>query len=255
MGKALVEAVHRDAHLVLAGAFEQSGNPYIGQDVGTVCGLGEIGLPIAESLEAVIDQGDVLIDFTFHAATLPFAEIVAQHHKAMVIGTTGHIKTELAGITELAQAHFPCVLASNMAIGVNVLFKLVEQTAAILGDAYDVEIIEAHHNKKKDAPSGTAKTLGELAANALGRDLARDGVFARHGLIGERTTKEIGIQTIRGGDIIGDHTVYFIGEGERLELTHRAASRTNFAQGATRAARWIVGKANGVYSMFDVLGL
>ena len=173
----------------------------------------------------------------------------------MVIGTTGLSSEDLATLKELAEGSFPCVQAPNMAVGVNVLFKLVEKTAGILGDAYDVEIVEAHHRMKKDAPSGTALKLGEMAAAGLGRDLAEVGVYERNGIIGERTDTEIGIQTIRAGDIVGEHTVYFAGAGERIEITHRAHSRDNFAGGAAMAAVWVAGKANGMYTMFDVLGL
>ena len=209
---------------------------------------------ISEGLESVIDRGDVIIDFTFHTATMSFARTAAQHGKAMVIGTTGLTEADLAELAELA-AGFPCVQAPNMSVCVNVLFKLVKKTAAILGPDYDIEIVEAHHNKKKDAPSGTALKLGELAAEGVGSRLAEVGVFERNGIIGERKPGEIGIQTIRAADIVGEHTVLFAGPGERIELSHRAHSRDHFAKGAATAAAWIVGKEPGIYSMFDVLGL
>jgi len=161
----------------------------------------------------------------------------------------------LAELRRLAEQGFPCVQAPNMAVGVNVLFKITKKVASILGDSYDIEIVEAHHRMKKDAPSGTALKLGEMAAQGVGRDLAQVGVYARHGIIGERSQQEIGIQTIRAGDIVGEHTVYFAGPGERIELTHRAHNRDNFARGAALAAAWVAGKPNGLYSMFDVLGL
>jgi 4-hydroxy-tetrahydrodipicolinate reductase len=186
---------------------------------------------------------------------MEFVKIAAAHKKAMVIGTTGLSAEELAVLKEAAEVNFPCVQAPNMAVGVNVLFKLVEKAAAVLGDAYDVEIVEAHHRMKKDAPSGTALKLGEMAAGALGRDLSKVGVFERNGIIGERTDEEIGIQTIRAGDIVGEHTVYFAGAGERIEITHRAHSRDNFARGAALAAAWVANRPNGLYTMFDVLGL
>jgi 4-hydroxy-tetrahydrodipicolinate reductase len=210
---------------------------------------------ITEGIESVIHGADVLIDFTFHEATIEFARVAANQGVAMVIGTTGLTADELASIKKLSEAHFPCVQSPNMAVGVNVLFKLVEKAAAVLGDAYDVEIVEAHHRMKKDAPSGTALKLGQMAAVALGRDLAQVGVMERNGIIGERTDKEIGIQTIRGGDIVGEHTVYFAGAGERLEITHRATSRDNFARGAALAAAWVTKQPKGMYTMFDVLNL
>ncbi len=254
MGQRVANMVHAHPELEYKAAFEGPGNPAIGRDAGEVAGLGPIGVPIQEGLDRVIDQGDVIIDFTFHKATMAFAGLAAQKGTAMVIGTTGLTAEELAELKELAQK-FPCVQAPNMSVCVNVLFKLVKKTAAILGEDYDIEIIEAHHNKKKDAPSGTAIKLGEMAAAGVGKNLADVGVYARHGIIGERPKGEIGIQTIRAADIVGEHTVYFAGPGERLELNHRAHSRDHFAKGAATAAAWVVGRDCGLYSMFDVLGL
>lgn len=254
MGQRVATMVQAHPGLVYAAAFDAPGSPAIGRDAGEAAGLGPIGVTIAEGLEKVIEQGDVIIDFTFHKATMEFARLAARYKKAMVIGTTGLTADELAELAELAK-DFPCVQAPNMSVCVNVLFKLVKKTAAILGDDYDIEIIEAHHNKKKDAPSGTALKLGEMAAAGVGSDLTEVGVFSRHGIIGERRKREIGIQTIRAADIVGEHTVYFAGPGERLELTHRAHSRDHFAKGATTAAAWVVGRECGLYSMFDVLGL
>ncbi len=255
MGQRISYMVQQNPDLVLAAAFEQPENPAVGKDVGELGGFGTTGVKISAGLESVIDQGDVLIDFTFHKATMDFAQMAANHGRAMVIGTTGLSADELATLRNLADGSFPCVQAPNMAVGVNVLFKLVEKTAAVLGDAYDVEIVEAHHRMKKDAPSGTALKLGEMAAAGLNRDLAEVGVFERNGIIGERTDTEIGIQTIRAGDIVGEHTVYFAGAGERIEISHRAHSRDNFARGAALAAAWVTDKSNGMYTMFDVLGL
>ena len=255
MGQRIIQMVHAHPGLRLSGAFERPGSTAIGKDAGMVSGVGETGVMITEGLASVIDRADVLIDFTFHEASINFARQAADHKVAMVIGTTGLSADELATLKTLADANFPCVQSPNMAVGVNVLFKLVEKAASILGDAYDVEIVEAHHRMKKDAPSGTALKLGQLAAAALGRDWAEAGVMERNGIIGERTDREIGIQTIRGGDIVGEHTVYFASVGERLEITHRASSRDNFARGAIRAASWVTGKPNGLYSMFDVLEL
>jgi 4-hydroxy-tetrahydrodipicolinate reductase len=254
MGQRVANMITAHPELVYGAAFEAPGSPAIGRDAGEVAGLGHIGVPIAEGLERVIEQGDVVIDFTFHKATMEFARLAARNGTAMVIGTTGLTAEELAELARLAEK-FPCVQAPNMSICVNVLFKLVKKTAAILGDDYDIEIIEAHHNKKKDAPSGTAIKLGEMAAEGVGRNLADVGVFSRQGIIGERTKKEIGIQTIRAADIVGEHTVYFAGPGERIELTHRAHSRDHFAKGAAMAAAWVVGRECSMYSMFDVLGL
>jgi len=255
MGQRISYMVQQNPDLELAAAFEHPDNPAVGKDVGENAGFGTTGVRISAGLEPVIGQGEVIIDFTFHKATMEFIKIAAAHDRAMVIGTTGLSADDLATLKATAEGAFPCVQAPNMAVGVNVLFKLVEKAAAVLGDAYDVEIIEAHHRLKKDAPSGTALKLGEMAAGALGRDLAKVGVFERNGVIGERTDEEIGIQTIRAGDIVGEHTVYFAGAGERIEITHRAHSRDNFARGATLAATWVSDRPNGLYTMFDVLGL
>lgn len=255
MGRRIGYMVHRHENLTLAAAVERTASPEAGKDIGELGGFGPTGVLIADNLEAVIDRGEVIIDFTFHEATMAMARKAAEHNKAMVIGTTGLSQENLAELKKLAGANFPCVQAPNMAVGVNVLFKIAKKTAAILGDAYDIEIVEAHHRMKKDAPSGTALKLGEMVAEGVNRNLREVGVYARHGMIGERTDKEIGIQTVRAGDIVGEHTVYFAGAGERLEITHRAHSRDNFARGAALAAAWVAGKPNGMYTMFDVLGL
>lgn len=254
MGQRIAHMVDQHPGLEYAAAFEAPGHPDIGKDVGVIALGRENGVLISEGLESVVDKGDVIIDFTFHKATMEFAKIASANKTAMVIGTTGLTPENLTELKELAQ-NFACVQAPNMSICVNALFKLVKKTAAILGDDYDIEIIESHHNKKKDAPSGTALKLGEMAAEGVNRNLAEVGVYERNGIIGERKPKEIGIQAIRAADIVGEHTVYFAGPGERIELTHRAHSRDHFAKGAATAAAWIVGKDNGVYSMFDVLGL
>ena len=254
MGRRIGYMVNEHPGLQVAAGFERADSQDVGLDMGELGGYGTTGIKVAAGLDAVIDQGDVIIDFTFHAATMQIARQAAEKSTAMVIGTTGLSQEnlqELAGLTQ----NFPCVQAPNMAVGVNVLFKLAAKVASILGDDYDMEIVEAHHRMKKDAPSGTAMKLGELMAQAVGRDLESVGVFSRHGIIGERTKTEIGLQTIRAGDIVGEHTVYFAGAGERLELTHRAHSRDNFARGAALAAAWVVQQPNGLYSMFDVLGL
>lgn len=254
MGQRVAHMVERHPSLEYSGAFEAAGSPAIGKDAGLLALGSENGVIIGEGLESVIDQGDVIIDFTFHKAAMEFARIAAQHNTAFVTGTTGLTAENLAELKELA-ANFPCVQAPNMSICVNVLFKLAKKTAAILGDDYDIEIVEAHHNKKKDAPSGTALKLAEMAAEGVERNLDEVIVTERSGIIGERKPKEIGIQTIRAADIVGEHTVYFAAAGERIELSHRAHSRDHFARGAAMAAAWIVDKKPGVYSMFDVLGL
>ena len=254
MGRRIGYMVNEHLELQVAGGFERPENPDVGRDMGELGGYGANGVKVANALEAVIDEGDVIIDFTFHEATMKIARQAAQKNRAMVIGTTGLSQENLQELASLCK-NFPCVQAPNMAVGVNVLFKLAAKVASILGNDYDMEIVEAHHRMKKDAPSGTAMKLGEMMAQAVGRNLDEDGVFSRHGIIGERTDKEIGLQTIRGGDIVGEHTVYFAGAGERLELTHRAHSRDNFARGAALAAAWVVKQPNGLYNMFDVLGL
>ena len=255
MGQRICAMVNQHPDLQLSAAFEAAGNTAIGRDIGKIAGFGACGVSVSEGLETVIEQGEVIIDFTFHSATMDFIEVAAKHNRAMVIGTTGLNADNLKTLAERAGTAFPCVQAPNMAVGVNVLFKLVEKAAAVLGADYDVEIVEAHHRMKKDAPSGTALKLGEMAASALGCDLEQDGVFCRHGVIGERSDSEIGIQTIRAGDIVGEHTVYFAGPGERIEISHRAHNRDNFARGAATAAAWVTGHKNGLYTMFDVLGL
>lgn len=254
MGQRVGYMVNGHPGLEYAAAFEAPGSPAIGKDAGSLALGMENGVIIGEGLESVIDQGDVIIDFTFHQATMEFARLAARHKKAMVIGTTGLSSDNLTELRQLAK-NFPCVQAPNMSICVNVLFKLVKKTAAILGDDYDIEIIEAHHNKKKDAPSGTALKLAEMAAEGVNRNLDDVVVLARSGIIGERKPQEIGIQTIRAADIVGEHTVFFAGPGERIELVHRAHSRDHFAKGAATAAAWVVDQQSGVYSMFDVLGL
>ncbi len=254
MGRRIGYMVNEQPELQVAAGFERPDSPDVGKDMGELGGYGSNGVMVADDLAAVIDQGDVIIDFTFHEATMKIARQAAQKNRAMVIGTTGLSQENLQELAELCN-NFPCVQAPNMAVGVNVLFKLAAKVASILGNDYDMEIVEAHHRMKKDAPSGTAMKLGEMMAQAVGRNLDEVGVFARHGIIGERTDTEIGLQTIRAGDIVGEHTVYFAGAGERLELTHRAHSRDNFARGAALAAAWVYEKPNGLYNMFDVLGL
>jgi 4-hydroxy-tetrahydrodipicolinate reductase len=255
MGSTIIKLIFQNPEIDLVAAFEHPEHPAVGKDVAEIIpGLPKTGIIIENSLEKVIEKGDVIIDFTFHKASLEHAKINAKYKKAMVIGTTGFTKEELEEIHFLAKKNFPLVQAYNMSLGINLLYKLVEITAKVLGEGYDIEIIEAHHRMKKDAPSGTALKLADVIAKTLGRT-EEDYKFCRHGLIGERSPREIGIQTIRAGDIVGEHTVLFGGIGERIELTHRASSRETFARGAVRAAIWVVGKEPGVYDMQDVLGL
>ncbi|HEX5036945.1 MAG TPA: 4-hydroxy-tetrahydrodipicolinate reductase [bacterium] len=254
MGTRIIANILANPDFELVGALESPGDSALGKDAGLVAGAGESGVKITDSLDAVMARADVLIDFTAPQTTIPHLEIVAKHGKAAVIGSTGHAAEEKDAIASLAK-RLPFVMASNMSVGVNVLWKIVADAAKLLGPGFDVEIVEAHHRLKKDAPSGTAMTTAEVLAKALGRDLAKDAVYHREGMIGARKASEIGIQTIRGGDVVGDHTVFFLGGGERLEVTHRATSRDTFALGSLRAAQWIVGKPNGLYSMADVLGL
>ena len=254
MGGRIASLVTGTEGIELVGAVEQKGHPFIGKDIGERLGLGPIGVIIGDDLDACIERGDVVIDFTSRDASTGHLRIAAAKGRAIVIGSTGFTADELKKLRAMAGA-VRCVLAPNMSVGVNVLLKVLADVARILGDDYDVEIVEAHHNRKKDAPSGTAMKIAQVIAESLGRDLDQVGVYSRRGMIGERTQAEIGIQTLRAGDIVGDHTVMFAGMGERLEFIHRAHSRDNFARGAILAARWVVGQKNGIYDMQDVLGL
>lgn len=243
-----------DAGMELTGAFEVKGHEDTGKDIGPLIGIGETGILLADSIESVIEGADVVVDFTRPEATLINVKAASEAGKSMVIGTTG-LGVEHTAALETASKSVPLVVASNMSLGVNLLLKVLGDVASALGDAYDVEIIEAHHRMKKDAPSGTALKMARVVADALGRDLDETVVYARKGMIGERSTKEIGIQTIRAGDIVGEHTVLFCGLGERIEITHRASSRDTFARGALRAALWLKGRPAGLYDMLDVLEL
>jgi 4-hydroxy-tetrahydrodipicolinate reductase len=255
MGGRIISLIAQSPGIELAGAVERPDHPVVGRDAGeAVQGVGRTGIAVAGSLAACIAQGDVVIDFTAHDVSLGHLEIAAAAGKAIVIGSTGFTGPELKKAKELS-ASVRCVLTPNMSVGVSVMLKVLADVAAILGDDYDVEIVEAHHHLKKDAPSGTALKMAQVIAGSLGRDLDQVGVYSRRGMIGERTKDEIGIQTLRAGDIVGEHTVMFGGTGERLEFIHRAHSRDNFARGAIRAACWLVDQKNGLYDMQDVLGL
>jgi len=254
MGGRIITAIKEAAGMKLAGACERAGHDMIGQDAGLIAGCGESGVTISARLEEALANADVLIDFTFPEVTLANMAVCARLGKMIVIGSTGFTPEQRKQAEEFA-ARIPVVLAPNMSVGVNACFTLLKEAAQILGDGFDVEIVELHHNKKKDSPSGTAVRMGEVVADALGRDYNQVANYHREGMCGERTKEEIGMQTVRGGDIVGEHTVYFIGMGERIEITHRAMSRDMFARGAVRAAGWLAGKTPGMYDMQDVLGL
>lgn len=254
MGNRLVALIKDSTALALAGAVEGKGHHAIGEDAGEIAGCGKAGVAITDDLSALLERGEVVIDFSAPEATLNHLRAVAQHRRSMVIGTTGFSSPELEELKSLAR-QVPCVFSPNMSVGVNLIYKVISEMARTLGDEYDIEVIEAHHRLKKDAPSGTALKIAEVLAKAVNRDLNQVGVYARKGLIGERKKQEIGIQTIRAGDIVGDHTILFGGMGERIEVTHRASSRDTFARGALRAARWVVRQPPGLYDMMDVLSL
>ena len=254
MGRSIFHLLNAENDIQIVGATEIQDHPEMGSDIGLVCGEGELGVPITSSIEDSSSDADVIVDFTAPSSTLNNARYASSNTKAMVIGTTGFSEEEKKELSELSK-NFPCVFSPNMGIGVNVMFEATKRLAEILGDDFDVEIIEAHHKHKVDAPSGTALRLGEAAAQGLNRDFNSVARFERHGAIGERKEKEIGMQTIRAGDIVGEHTVMFCGVGERIELTHRAMSRDNFAKGVARAVKWVSGKPAGLYTMKEVLGI
>lgn len=254
MGARLIALTKESAALTLAGAVERKGHLLIGEDAGEAAGCGHTGITIAEDLSTVLSDGEVVVDFSAPDASLEHLRLAAQRRCAMVLGTTGFTANDLAELRALAR-HIPCVFSPNMSVGVNLLFTVLADMAKTLGDDYDIEVIEAHHRLKKDAPSGTALKFAEVLAKAVNRNLDQVGVYERKGQIGERKPGEIGIQTIRAGDIVGDHTIMFGGMGERIEVTHRAQSRDTFARGALRAARWVVKQPPGLYDMIDVLGL
>jgi 4-hydroxy-tetrahydrodipicolinate reductase len=253
MGRTLIEAILAAPDAKLAGALDISGSAFLGRDAGELVGT-PCGVAISDDIDATLSKVDCLIDFTRPEGTMKHLEVCRKRGVHMVIGTTG-MNTEQKLTIQDASRDIPIVFAPNMAVGVNVVFKLLDTAARILNEGYDVEIVEAHHRHKVDAPSGTALRMGEVVAAALGRDLAECAVYGREGITGERPAPQIGFATVRGGDIVGDHTVLFAGVGERIEITHKASSRMHFAQGALRAARFLKGKARGLFDMQDVLGL
>lgn len=254
MGKTLIEAVAQADGMSLAAATEHPESSLLGTDAGELAGLDKLGVELVPDLEQVVDDFDVLIDFTRPAATLQHLAICRRHGKQMVIGTTGFDDAEKQQISDAAQ-DIALVFAPNMSVGVNLCFKLLDIAARVMGDDADIEIIEAHHRHKVDAPSGTAIRMGEVVANALDRDLKQVAVYGREGIIGERDRKTIGFETIRAGDVVGEHTVWFATEGERVEIAVKSSSRMTYANGSTRGVTWLNHKKNGLFDMQDVLAL
>ena len=253
MGKTVVLCSEDTKGVNITGGTESPGHPTIGTDIGELAGIGKKGIAIVENIEDALANCDVIIDFTTPETSIHNLNVAAKYEKSIVVGTTGFSEAQKNFISQAATG-VRCVLAPNMSIGVNVLFKVAGDVAKILDDAYDVEIVETHHKFKKDAPSGTAVRLSEIIADSLDRNIDEVGVYGRKG-IAERKSKEIGVHTVRAGDIVGEHRVLFGGMGENLELFHRAQSRETFARGSIRAAKWVVNQSNGIYDMQDVLGL
>ena len=254
MGRALINACQQSESCQLSAAIEHSGNSLLGSDAGDIAGIGALGVKLVDKLSDVTDQFDILIDFSSTEATLDNLAFCITHNKSIVIGTTGFSDEQKQHISDAAK-RINVMFAPNMSVGVNLCFKLLDIAARVLGDDVDIEVIEAHHRHKVDAPSGTALRMGEVVADALGRNLDECAVYGREGISGERDRKTIGFETIRAGDIVGDHTVMFAAEGERVEITHKASSRMTFANGAVRAAIWLQDQEAGLYDMQDVLGL
>ena len=253
MGHMLLEAVLGSDDCTLAGALDMAGGPALGQDAGTFLGR-STGVTVTSDLHAALGGADVLIDFTRPEGTLAHLAVCREFGVKAVVGTTGFTPRQKAEIAAHAE-HTAIVLAPNMSVGVNVMLRLLDMATRALGEGYDIEVIEAHHKHKVDAPSGTALAMGEVLAAARGVDLATHGVLTRHGHTGERPDGAIGFATVRGGDIVGDHTVLFAGTGERIEITHRSSSRANYAAGSLRAARFVAGQSSGLFGMEQVLGL
>ena len=254
MGRTIVSCIENTAGIEVSAATEYSGSPDLGKDAGELAGVGKKNVALQDDLGKAMASCDVAIDFSSPESSLKTLDQAVKSGKGLVIGTTGFSSGQKDRVREAAPK-IPCVMAPNMSIGVNVLFKMVDEMARVLGDAYDVEIVEAHHKFKKDAPSGTAVRLSEIVAESLNRDIDEVGVYGRKGMTEGRTPKEIGIHTLRAGDIVGEHRVMFGGMGETLEISHRAQSRETFARGAVRAAQWVVKQSPGLYDMQDVLGL
>ncbi|MBF0308426.1 MAG: 4-hydroxy-tetrahydrodipicolinate reductase [Magnetococcales bacterium] len=254
MGRMLAQAVLVQEGCRLTGGCDHAASGVIGRDLGDLCGVPPLGVTVCENPDQLFTQSDVIIDFSIPEATLRNLDRSRSFKKPLVIGTTGLDAPGREAVTALSR-EVAVVMSPNFSIGVNLLFQLSQQVAKTLGEEFDIEIIEAHHRHKVDSPSGTALRLGEGIAKALGRDLSRDAVYGRQGAVGARPRSTIGFATIRGGDVVGDHTVLFAGEGERIELTHKASSRMSFAKGAVMAAKWVVGRPPGLYDMGHILGL
>jgi 4-hydroxy-tetrahydrodipicolinate reductase len=253
MGRALIDAVNQSGDMRLCAALDRPGSAFLGKDAGELVGA-PCGVTITDDVDAALKDAHVLIDFTRPEGTLQHIAYCRKHGVALVIGTTGFAPEQKQAIQD-ASRDIGIVFAPNMSVGVNLTFKLLELAAKILNEGYDIEIVEAHHRHKVDAPSGTALRMGEVVAQALGRELADCAVYGREGVTGERQPSTIGFATVRGGDIVGDHTVLFAGIGERVEITHKASSRATFAMGAVRAARFLANKKGGLFDMQDVLGI
>ena len=254
MGRQLIQAVQAAENVELGAAFERKGSTLVGADAGELAGIGHLDVVVSDDLQAQKNNFDLLIDFTRPQGTLEHIAFCLVNNKKMVIGTTGFDEAGKAAI-HAASEKIAVVFASNFSVGVNLVFKLLEKAAKVMGDYCDIEIIEAHHRHKVDAPSGTALSMGEHIAKTLGRDLKTHGVFCREGIIGERKRDEIGFSTVRASDVVGEHTVWFADIGERVEISHKASSRMTFANGAVRAAKWLESKSKGLFDMTDVLDL
>jgi len=254
MGRQLIQAVCEADGVVLGAAIQRKGSSLVGTDAGELAGVGRLNIKVSDSLDEVVNDFDILIDFTRPEATQAYLDFCVKHHKGIVIGTTGFDDAGKAAIKQAAES-IPVVFAANFSVGVNLVLKLLEKAAEVMGDYTDIEIIEAHHRHKVDAPSGTALAMGEAIADTLGRNLKEHGVFSRVGHTGERGPQSIGFATVRAGDIVGEHTAIFADIGERVEITHKASSRMTFAKGAVRAAKWLEGVKAGLFDMRDVLKL
>lgn len=254
MGKNLIDAVNQAEGLTLSAAIERPGSSLVGADAGELAGVGTLGVKVVDQIELAVDDFDVLIDFTTPETTMHNIKVCLAHDKKMVIGTTGFDEASLKTLREAAE-RIAIVFAANFSVGVNLVLKLLKQAAEVLNDGYDIEVIEGHHRHKVDAPSGTALRMGEVVADTLGRDLKECAVYGREGITGARDPNTIGFATVRAGDIVGDHTVLFATEGERVEITHKASSRMTFAKGAARSCLWLQDKTTGLFDMQDVLNL
>ncbi|MFA0141137.1 4-hydroxy-tetrahydrodipicolinate reductase [Vibrio kanaloae] len=254
MGRNLVKAAHHNSEASVGAGSERPESSLVGVDIGELCGEGRFDVALVDDLSKAIEEFDVIVDFTAPVSTLANIELCKRHGKKLIIGTTGFSEEEKR-VIDAASEEIAIVMAPNYSVGVNLVFKLLEKAAKVMGDYCDVEIVEAHHRHKVDAPSGTAIGMGEAIAGAMGNELNDVAVWSREGITGERTKDEIGFATIRAGDIIGEHTAMFADIGERVEITHKATDRMTFANGAIKAAVWLNGKSAGFYTMTDVLGL